>query len=342
MMQSSDRISTRTRRCSATVGTPSVDYGFGPGRAPRPSSRRVTTQPRVLRSLPAPPAAATPALADSPFRKVLIVSDHAHADPLGTPVLRLTSCPGETPIARKRLDALSDAAELGFADSDARYPHADWKGEQDVEPTCHAAMRYITVGRPSVCRPTFWPYKRPSLSDIQELAGKGRSHTIKDDVVLLVNNPTPRRQGLANPSLWDELLACKMTSRFASASPFSCALGSLSFDGLLLFLHHEHVVHAGAVILVGWHEWVNPMGASPLLEMPRRKTAMLTVRWPIISMPLPKGPGVAVCVAYFGPLLVKTRHNTYICCSPVASVVGPTCSPSQTLNSPRRMKPIPW
>ena len=32
--------------------------------------------------------------------------------------------------------------------------------------------------------------KRPSLSDIQELAGKGRLHTTDDDIVLLVRNTT--------------------------------------------------------------------------------------------------------------------------------------------------------
>ena len=34
-------------------------------------------------------------------------------------------------------------------------------------------------------------HKRPSLLDIQELAGKGRLHTTDDDIVLLVRNPTP-------------------------------------------------------------------------------------------------------------------------------------------------------
>ena len=45
-----------------------------------------------------------------------------------------------------KLDALGDAAELQFADSVPRYSHADWEREQQAEPTCHAAMRYITIG----------------------------------------------------------------------------------------------------------------------------------------------------------------------------------------------------
>ena len=51
----SDRISTRTRRRSATPAgkaPPAVDYGFGPGGVSRPSSRRVTTPPRARRPRP--------------------------------------------------------------------------------------------------------------------------------------------------------------------------------------------------------------------------------------------------------------------------------------------------
>ena len=60
---------------------------------------------------------------------------------------------------------------------------------------CHAAMRYISIGRPLVLPPDFLvccpTHTRPSLSDIQELAGKGRLHTTDDDIALLVRNPTP-------------------------------------------------------------------------------------------------------------------------------------------------------
>ena len=48
------------------------------------------------------------------------------------------------------------------------------------------------------------------------------------------------------------------------------------------------------------------------LNCQARKTPRLTVRWPIITMPLPEGPGIAVSVDYLGPLPVTTRGNTYI------------------------------
>ena len=113
---------------------------------------------------------------------------------MGTPPLRLTPSPGDMPTAYTRSDALVNVAELRFADSVARYSHDDLKREQHAEPTCHAMLRYVSIGRPSVLPPDvlmfYLSHKRPSLSDIKESADKGRLHTTDDDIVLLVNNPT--------------------------------------------------------------------------------------------------------------------------------------------------------
>ena len=48
------------------------------------------------------------------------------------------------------------------------------------------------------------------------------------------------------------------------------------------------------------------------LKCRARKKSRMTVRWPITSMPLPEGPGIAVGVHCFGPLPVTPRCNTYI------------------------------
>ena len=71
------------------------------------------------------------------------------------PSLTAPASSGDTPTAPTKLDALVDAAELQFADSVARYSHADWEREQQAEPACHAAMRYITIGRPPALPPHF-------------------------------------------------------------------------------------------------------------------------------------------------------------------------------------------
>ena len=48
------------------------------------------------------------------------------------------------------------------------------------------------------------------------------------------------------------------------------------------------------------------------LKRQAQKISRLTARSPIISMPLPEGPDIAVSVDYFGPLPVTPRGNTYI------------------------------
>ena len=48
------------------------------------------------------------------------------------------------------------------------------------------------------------------------------------------------------------------------------------------------------------------------LRSQERRTPRLTVRWPIITMPPPEGPGVAECVDYFGPLPATPGGNIYI------------------------------
>ena len=60
------------------------------------------------------------------------------------------------------------------------------------------------------------------------------------------------------------------------------------------------------------HERVHLGVDLPLLEVLSANKTRLTVRWPIISMPLPEGPGVAVSVDYLGPLAVTPRGNNYI------------------------------
>ena len=119
------------------------------------------------------------------------------------------------------------------------------------------------------CHPS---HKRPSLSDIQELAVKERLHTTDDDIVLLARNPTPPLTTSAEPSSVGRA-ACLLNDEpifFASTSLAHAPLdhASFPFDGFLPPWHHAHIAHAGAVILVDRHECLHPVVASPPLEVP--------------------------------------------------------------------------
>ena len=107
---------------------------------------------------------------------VPIPSDRDRAESVGTPLLQFPLPLGHTPTAPTKLDAVGNAAELQFADAIASYSNADSRGGQEAEPTCNAATRYITNGRPPALPPNalsrFPSHQRPSRSDIQELAGQ--------------------------------------------------------------------------------------------------------------------------------------------------------------------------
>ena len=275
-----------------------VDYGSGPGGAPRPPARSVNTAPRIPRQRPTPSIAATPAPASPPVLSVLIPSDRDHAKPMGTPLLLPTSSPGHRPIAPTRSDAVSNAAELGLADSVARYLHVDWKREQHAEPICHATMRYISIARPSVLPPdalaSYRSHKRPSLSDIQELVGKGRLDTTDDDSVLLVRNPT------LPPTTPDKPDSMGRAACLLNDEPFSCGLGA----GKLVVRRPLATLAARARCACWRLYWWSCINAGTqwwfhhCLKCQAQRTPRLTVRWPIVSMSLSEGPGVAVSDDY--------------------------------------------
>ena len=312
------RISTRTRRgtaAAAGAAPPAVDYGFGPGRVPRTSPSRVDPSPRAPRPrLPLTAAPTTPRV-PTPVPTVPIPSDRDRSEPLGALLLEL-SILSESPSAPKAgLDALGAAAEINSGDSAARYLHAGWESKKRTEPTCYTAIHCILLGQPLVL-PTkvlarFLSHQRPPFSEIQELAGNGRLHTTDEEIVLLVRNPTPahyplRPAGRAACLLGGEpiriyvrllmrpwiMQACHPTA--------SCHLGTARTLRML----ERFCWWVGMSIFTRW--WLRHC-----LKCKARKTPRLTVRWPVISIPLPPRPGIAVSVNSIGPLPVTPRGNTF-------------------------------
>ena len=123
VLPSSGRISARTcggKAAGAGAAPPAVNFGFGPGGAPRWSARRAKTSPRVSR--PQPPLGVvtvhSPAAVPAPTEP--ISSGRDRADSVGAPLLRRPR-PHDAPSATTAdLDALGATAELKFGDSAAR------------------------------------------------------------------------------------------------------------------------------------------------------------------------------------------------------------------------------
>ena len=166
-------------------------------------------------------------------------------------------------------------------------------------------MRYITIGRPPAL-PTdalsgYPSHKSPSLSDIQELSGKGRLHTTDDDFVLLVRNPTPPPPMSAEPRSVRHA-ACSLNDE-----PIRIYVPLLMRPWIMQACHSTVSCHLGTtrtLRMLEWFYWRTGMTVCTrwclrhCLKRQGRKTPRLIVRWPIISMLLPEGPGVAISVYY--------------------------------------------
>ena len=85
--------------------------------------------------------------------------------------------------------------------------------------------------------------------------------------------------------------------------------------------HADAPCHLGVMrtlkMLERFYWWVRMQACTKwwvrrCLKCQARKTSHQTVRWPVLPIPLPNSPGVAVSVDYFGPLPTTTRGNSYI------------------------------
>lgn len=151
---------------------------------------------------------------------------------MGAPLLGFAPPSGTQSVSTIDLDALGAAVELLFVDSAAPYSRADWEREQQAEPTRQVTKRYIAIGRSPALPPDELSgphsHQRPSFSEVQELAGKGRLHTMQEGIVLIYRKLIPPLlPGASRP-----------------VGPAACLL---SFKPIRIFVHllmHSRVMHA--------------------------------------------------------------------------------------------------
>ena len=364
-------ISKRTRRgVAAAAGRPQppVTYQFSPDISPveappprTPALRGEKTPPRTttaskpthraaVQHVPVTPPAPTtrlPAVKDS---SVSSVAAPASTPPLvGTPTP--TTTPGITPPAPGDApgdDARLQEAELQFKESVENFTHRDWAAEQGKDHICKAALRYIDHGRPDTEPTNFFPSPRellqPSFAEVRELAHKGRIVTTDDGVRLFarkLTKPPPtnstRPGGRAARLLHDEHIRIyvPMTMR----------------PWVMLACHSNALCHLGTArtlaLLERFYWWVGMSISTPYWvrschKCQARKSSRHTVRWPIISIPLPSGPGYpsasTILVLFLGRH-VDIRTSS---CSPTDSVAEQICMQSPTQTSLQRAPPTSW
>ena len=213
------------------------------------------------------------------------------------------------------------------------FTRTDWAAEQRRDTNCAAAIRYHSLGLPpdpspryiNTTLPAFFDRifpdhhsaspagttNFPDYTDAINLARKTHLHCSDDDVTLLVMRPAdPRTSKITqhptrlpsagHPRVYVPrdmrpwvLRACHVSA--------SCHLG----------------VHRTLRMVERFYWWVGVDSSvrwwvRSCLVCQARKTSRQTVRWPVLTMPLPNAPGIVVGVDFFGPLPLTARGYSYI------------------------------
>ena len=324
-------------RSSATLlRTPSATYTISaPDGATRPTRRtrsqtaildgNAPSRPNYLVGFAASAASAPPPLRTSPPpRSARLGSTTSTGRPASTsstlpppPDLQSDPPPPTAPLHPTVLDLDVQAAAVHLSNTVLNYSHSDWEQAQRQESFCDATRRYIQLGYPqplptSLCN-RIPSRQRPDPADILDLAAKGRLIQGDHDTILLVRGPAAvvsRPNGLParlrRPPFNDSVciylpLLARPWIMHACHADASCHLGITRTLKML----ERFYWWVGMEACTKW--WVRRC-----LKCQARKTSRQTVRWPILSIPLPNSPGVAVSVDYFGPLPITARGNAYI------------------------------
>ena len=331
---------TTDRRASATLpSTPLATYAISaPHNAPRPT-RRTRSQTATLgghapsrpdyRTAARDGFAASAASAPPPFRSsppprsARLGSTTSAGHPASTrstltlPDPEPEPPPPTVPLHPTLPDPDVQAAAVHLSNTLLNYGHSDWEKAQREDTLCDATRRYIQLGCPqplpaSLCD-HIPSHQRPDPADILDLAAKGRLIQGDHDTILLVRGPAPAApQPDGHPAR-------------LRRPPFHVSIRIyvplLARPWIMQACHADASCHLGVTrtlkMLERFYWWVGMEACTKwwvrrCLKCQARKTSRQTVRWPILPIPLPNSPGIAVSVDYFGPLPITARGNSYI------------------------------
>ena len=266
--------------------------------------------PPPLRTSP-PPRSARLGSTTSQGRRTLSSSTPPPAD------LQSVPSPSPAPLLPTAPDTNVQATAAHLSNTLLNYSHSDWEHAQREDPLCDATRRYLQLGCPqhrltSLCD-HISSHRRPASTDILDLAAKGRLIQGDHGTTLLVRNPatvapspvdTPTRPGRSpfnDPVRIYVPLLARPWIMHACHADASCHLGVTRTLKML----ERFFWWVGMEVCTKW--W-----ARRCLKCQARKASRQTVRWPVLPIPLPNSPGVAVNVDYFGPLPITARGNSYI------------------------------
>lgn len=167
--------------------------------------------------------------------------------------------------------------------------------------------------------PAFLDYipsaRLPALEEVKGLALKGCLYTNKHSIILLARKPTKPPSAASRPG--------GRAARLLNDEPIRIYVQLLTRLWIMQACHADASCHLSTVrtlsILERLYWWIGMMNVCAklwirhYLPCQARKSSRQTVRWPILSLLLPSGPGISVNVDYYsGPLPASPRGNACI------------------------------
>ena len=266
--------------------------------------------PPPLRTSP-PPRSARLGSTTSPGRRAPISSTPPPVDLQSVPPPLSASLHPTAP------DPDVQAAAAHLSNTLLNYSHSDWEHAQREDPLGDATRRYIQLGCPqhrlaSLCD-HIPSHRRPASIDILDLAAKGRLIQGDHGTTLFVRNPvTVASSSVDTPA---------RLGRPPFNDPVRIYVPFLARPWIMHVCHADASCHLGVArtlkMLERFFWWIGMKACTKwwvrrCLKCQARKSSRQTVRWPVLPIPLPNIPGVAVSVNYFEPLPITARGNSYI------------------------------
>ena len=235
---------------------------------------------------------------------------------LPPPDLQSDSPPPTAPLHSTVSDLDVQAAAAHLSNTLLNYSHSDWEQAQYEDHLCDETRRYIQLGCPQPLPPSqcdhIPSHQRADPAGILDLAAKGCLIQGDHDTIWLVRGPA------AVASRLDGLPARLRQPPFNDSVRIYVPL--LARPWIMHACHADASCHLGVTrtlkMLERFYWWVGMEACTKwwvrrCLKRQARKTSRQTVRWPVLPIPLPNSPGVAVSVDYFGPLPITARGNSY-------------------------------
>ena len=159
--------------------------------------------------------------------------------------------------------------------------------EQQAWTACHAAMRYIALGRPPSVPDDVFSCGDPGAYWQTPAAPHQRRHRPARPPT----DPATSSRFAAPGGTRGLFVERGAYSHLRTAAHAPLGHAGLPIDSFLPPRHNAHIANAQTFLLVDWYEHLHPVVASPLPQVPSTENFAADGTVAVISMPLLEGHG---------------------------------------------------